>query len=99
MRVAVSAKGCLNSLWLGHMVRNCMAPSRCPRCGSACSSKHAGALHELYARSRVGSGNGSSGLSKVIGIETRESSSENEQLIVRKLTFTIIILFCFAPVQ
>ena len=56
------------------MVRNCMGPSKCRRCGLACSSKHVGALHELYVRSRVGSGNGSSGLSEVIDTETRESS-------------------------
>ena len=62
------------------------APSRCRRCGPACSSKHAGALHDLYVWSRIGSGNGSSGLSKVIDTETRESSSEDEQPIVRKLT-------------
>ena len=58
---------------------------KCRKCGTVCSSKHAGALHELYARSRVGSGNGSSGLSKVIDTETRESSSKDEQRIVRKL--------------
>ena len=63
-----------------------MAPSKCRRCGPACSSKHAGALHELYVRSRVGSGNGSFSLSKVIDIETRVSSSEDEQPIVGKLT-------------
>ena len=68
------------------MVQNWMAPSRCRSCGPACSSKHAGALHELYVRSRVGSGNGSSSLSKVIDTETREFSSEREQAIVRKLT-------------
>ena len=54
--------------------------------GPACSSKHAGALHELYARSRVGSGNGSSGPSNVIDTETRESSSEDEQPVVKKVT-------------
>ena len=43
------------------------------------------ALHKLYARSRVGSGNGSSRLSKVIDTKTRESSSEDKQPIVRKL--------------
>ena len=75
-RFVVGAEWCLNCISLGHMVRNCTAPLRCSRCGPACSSKHAGALHELYARSRVGSRNGSSGLSKVIDTETRESSSE-----------------------
>ena len=81
-RVVVSAGRYLNCLSLGLMVRNCMAPSKCRRCGPACSSKHAGVLHELYVRSHVGSGNGSSSLSKVIGIETSESSSEDEQPIV-----------------
>ena len=42
----------------------------------------AGVLPELYVRSCAGSGNGSSSLSKVIGIETSESSSEDEQPIV-----------------
>ena len=56
------------------------------RWNPACSSKHAGVLHELYVRSRVGSGNGSSSFTKVIDTETRESSSEDEQPIVRKLT-------------
>ena len=82
----MGAGRCLNCLSLGHMVRNCMAPSKCRWCGPACSNKHAGALHELYVRSRVGSGNRSSGLSKVIETETRESSFEDEQPIVRKLT-------------
>ena len=85
-RVVVGAGRCLNCLSLGHTVRNCMAPLKCRMCGPTCSSKHAGALHELYVRSRVGSGNGSSGLSKVIDTETRESLSEDEQPIVRKLT-------------
>ena len=85
-RVVVGAGRCLNCLSLDHMVRNCMAPSKCRRCGPACSSKHAGALHELYVRSCVGSGNGSSSLSKVIKTETREPSSKDEQSIVRKLT-------------
>ena len=74
-RVVVDARRCFNGLLLGYMVRNCMAPSKCRRCGPACSSKHAGALHKLYAHSRVGSGNGNSGLSKVIDTETRESLS------------------------
>ena len=52
----------------------------------ACSSKQASALHELYVRFCVGIGNGSSGLSKVIDTETRESSSEDEQPKARKLT-------------
>ena len=39
-----------------------------------------------FVRSCVGSGSGSSSLSKVIDTETRESSSEDEQPIVRKLT-------------
>ena len=81
----VGAGRCLNCFSLGHMVRNCMAPSKCRRCGPACSSKHAGALHKLYAPSRVGSGNGSSRLSKVIDNETCQSSCEDEQPIVRKL--------------
>ena len=84
-RVVVGAGRCLNCFSLGHMVRNCMTLSKCRRCGPACSSKHAGALHELYVPSCVGSENESSGLSKVIDIETRESSSEDEQPIVRKL--------------
>ena len=68
------------------MVQNCVAPSKCRRCGPACSGKHARALHEPYVRSSVGGGNGSSDLSKVIDTETRESSSDDEQPIVRKLT-------------
>ena len=52
-RVVVSARRCLNCLSLDHMVRNCMAPSKFCRCGPACSSKHSGALHELYVRSCV----------------------------------------------
>ena len=47
-RVVVGAGRCINCLSLDHMVRNCMAPSKCRRCGPARSSKHAGALHELY---------------------------------------------------
>ena len=43
-RVVVNAGRCLNCLSLDHMVQNCMAPSKCRRCGPACSSKHAGAL-------------------------------------------------------
>ena len=85
-RVVVGAGRCLNCFSLGHMVQNWMVSSKCRRCGPACSSKHAGALHELYVRFRVGSGNGSYGLSKVIDTETRESSTEDEQSIVRKLT-------------
>ena len=85
-RVVVGARRCLNCLSLDHMVRNCTAPSRCRRCGPACSSKHAGVLHELYVRSSVGGQNGSSGLSKAIDTETSKSSSEDEQPIVRKLT-------------
>ena len=84
-RVVVGARRCLNCLSLGHVVRNCIARLKCRRCGPASSSKHAGALHDLYVQSRVGSGNGISGLSKVIDTETRESSSEDEQPIVRKL--------------
>ena len=99
-RVVLGAGQCVNCHSLGHMVRNCMAPSKCRRCGPECSSKQAGALHELYVQSCVGSGNGSSSLSKVIDTETREPSSEDEQPIVRKLTpTTTIILRCFAPVQ
>ena len=74
---------CLNCLLLGHMVRNCMAPLKCRRCGPACSGKHAGALHAFYVRSSVGGGNGGSGLSKVIDTETSQSSSDDEQPIVR----------------
>ena len=100
-RVDVSAGRCLNCLSLGHVVRNCMASLKCRRCGPACSSKHDGALHELYVRSRVGSGNGSSGLSKVIDTETRESSSEDEQPIVRKLTpnNNNTVLLCISAVR
>ena len=86
MRIVVATERCLNCLSLGYMVRNCMVPLKCRRCGPACSSKQAGALHELYVRSCVGSGNGSSSLSKVIDTKIRESSSEDEQPIVRKLT-------------
>ena len=39
----VGAGRYLNCFSLGRMVRNCMAPSKCSRCGPACSSKHAGA--------------------------------------------------------
>ena len=83
------------------MVQNCMAPSKCCWCGPAWSSKHAGALHELYVRSRVGSGNRSSGLSKVIDTETRESSFEDEQPIVRKLTSNNnnTVLLCTSAVR
>ena len=74
-RVVVGARRCLNCLTLGHMMRSGIATSKCRRCDPACSSKHAGRLHEVYVRSCVGSGNGSSSLTKVIDTETRGSSS------------------------
>ena len=100
-RVVVGAGQCLNCISLGHMVRNWMAPLMCRRCGSSCSSKHAGARYELCVWSRVGGGNGSSGLSKVIDTETRESSSENEQHMVRKLTLNKnnTVLLCTSAVR
>ena len=83
------------------MVRNWMAPLMCRRCGSSCSSKHSGSRYELCVWSQVGGGNGSSGLSKVIDTETRESSSENEQHMVRKLTLNKnnTVLLCTSAVR
>ena len=76
-RVVVGVGQCLNCFFWGHIVR--MVPSRCRRCVPATSSKHASALHELYARFHVGGENGSSGPSNVLDTETREFSSEDKQ--------------------
>ena len=90
-RVVVGAGRCLNCLSLGHMVRNCMAPSRRRRCGPACSSKHVGELHELYVQSRVGSGNGSSGLSKVTQpIVGKLAPNKNNTVLLRTSAVRVI---------
>ena len=61
--------------------------------------QHAGALHELYVRSRVGSGNRSSESSNVLDIKTRGSSSEDKQPIVRKLPPNHAGLLCTSAVR
>ena len=90
-RVVVGAGRCLNCLSLDHILRNCMAPSRLRRCGPACSSKHAGELHELYVQSRVGSGNGSSGISKVTQpIVGKLAPNENNTVLLRSSAVRVI---------
>ena len=91
-RTVTDAGRCLNCLSLGHVVRNCMFPSKCRRCGPKPTNKHAGVLHEFYFQSRSVN-DGAAEIEKSRGPVSERRASEppnnDDQVLVSRKTIPV----------